>query len=297
MDIIGGLQILLPDVDWAFLSVRERKLSDKARANIDQSAECAGSGDEEEVSVKAAEVHQDKNAEPATPRSPTLSARERAAAAAESRLNRSNGGCAAPSSGALQGAEACVFSSLEDVAGEGWARALQANAASSTSPVLALPSPSEPLPHALLDALADTEPKRFAAKFVEAFLGTEVAGGESDSALEARALSLVTEARNAVVERALHDVIAKGTADAGALCDHLAALKILTIRDLKLWAKRPSLLRESLERKLLKKGSSPADARSIISVFFTDDAQRAWCKAAELTVAKRPWLDDWITGV
>ena len=361
-DLPATLQYLLPDTDWAFLTVRVRKQSEKALENARQLEASAGrerrdadedggadggdageegkngdetahAGGEGAASATAAAATVGRVAGTAvaatrTPRELVLAAAERRAAEAKS--PGSDGAAPALTSGpasvssasvssaavltaeALGGSEASLKASLgaslEAIVGAAWARALAAGPLTASVPG----SVPGSVPTSLA-ALADADD---AAALASALAPRRPPAAEAPS--EAVVAGWISAAREHEGQRALEDILAVtgtegsregvvcpgGVLDSpGAIAAALSdALRCRTVRDLKLWVKRPPFARTLIAKHLAKHdgggGSGGLGAiESAVALALPDGRMRAWFAAAEAATAQRPWLDDWISGV
>lgn len=182
--------------------------------------------------------------------------------------------------------------SLAAVVGGAWAAIFNAQprlllasgaAASSSS------ASGSSLGRALVAALADeTEPAALAARLRAATANAAPATSAPAAPADAEVEAWVLAARDFEGSRALRAIVAGGghaNAASKALVAQLALVKVRTVRDLALWAKRPALLRRAM-------------AKHATQVELPDDAAMVeWAVAAQAAMAARPWIEAWATRV
>jgi len=177
--------------------------------------------------------------------------------------------------------------------------------------------------HDLIAALADqTDPALLAARLRESIAAT-AASPSSSSSLSSAAVAAastpsesdvtqwIKTARNREATRAMHAIV-RGTIQdeedlrqvhrRNLLVKQLAANKVCTVRDLALWAKRPSLLRNMLAKHSAKSSSSSSsnstDGISPEGLLPKDDAIiMEWASSAQGMMDARPWMESWSTKV
>jgi hypothetical protein len=178
--------------------------------------------------------------------------------------------------------------------------------------------------HDLIAALADqTDPALLAARLRESIAAT-AASPSSSSSLSSAAVAAastpsesdvtqwIKTARNREATRAMHAIV-RGTIQdeedlrqvhrRNLLVKQLAANKVCTVRDLALWAKRPSLLRNMLAKHSAKSSSSSSsfngtDGISPEGLLPKDDAiVMEWASSAQGMMDARPWMESWSTKV
>ena len=175
--------------------------------------------------------------------------------------------------------------------------------------------------HDLIAALADqTDPALLAARLRESIAAT-AASPSSSSSLSSAAVAAastpsesdvtqwIKTARNREATRAMHAIV-RGTIQdeedlrqvhrRNLLVKQLAANKVCTVRDLALWAKRPSLLRNMLAKHSAKSSSSSSrhDGLSPEGLLPKDDAiVMEWASSAQGMMDARPWMESWSTKV
>jgi len=176
--------------------------------------------------------------------------------------------------------------------------------------------------HDLIAALADqTDPALLAARLRESIAAT-AASPSSSSSLSSAAVAAastpsesdvtqwIKTARNREATRAMHAIV-RGTIQdeedlrqvhrRNLLVKQLAANKVCTVRDLALWAKRPSLLRNMLAKHSAKSSSDSNNSTDGISpegLLPKDDAiVMEWASSAQGMMDARPWMESWSTKV
>ena len=179
----------------------------------------------------------------------------------------------------------------------------------------------------LVAALADqTDPIWLAARLREfnaAGTGascTNTAAAAAPSPSESDVIQWIEAAHNREATRAMHAIV-NGTMQKEDSHDHylslveqLAAIKVRTVRDLALWAKRPKVLRNMLAKQRAKHQNSRANSTSSTSssssssnagiiaspeeLLPEDDASiLEWATSAQVMMAARPWMETWSTKV
>jgi hypothetical protein len=143
------------------------------------------------------------------------------------------------------------------------------------------------LERALVAALADeTDPAALAARLRAAPATLPAASAPAPGPSAADVEAWVRGARDSDATCAL-----RGVVGSSGLVAALFAVKVRTVRDLALWAKRPALLRAALaKRHHASKAVAPVD--------LPDDATvLGWAAAAQVAMAARPWIEKWATRV
>ena len=317
-DAEACLALLVPAGDWSFLSSRTRQRSEKAEENARQlEAEAEEGGVELEilpVSLAApSSLLEPVAASP--PKAPGPSARDRALAAAERRMSSSGigGGGGSAAGGAtckgVVGEEEVTsaaeegknseegVSEFEEIVGQKWAALMRAKPS-----VLGGAGPCTD--EDLISRLADIQDRAsLAANLAAAASNEDVGQGNGPLDVE----NWVVSARDFEVDRVLHDIVAAGVAEQAVdptdLVGWLSGLRVRTVRDLKLLAKRPAMLRSMLTRHLTTSFSDEglsahgAAAKAAALVMLLDDAIiGSWMHTAVALCSRRPWLDDWVTA-
>ena len=334
-DFGACLRAVVPNGDWSFLYTRVRKRSEKALANlaqerVDSMAERDNEGEYGEkdllpmnwtistdrCDVKAAantvrgqySISSSSLASSSLTISPTattsnnnsfMSARDRAAAAAEARFKGTGstskvGEAIAPTSSSTSPQASSSSLATTDVAHS------YDNHHDELDSLKAIVEDSDKWWLDALDegagiksivALADVNDPAAVAKAIEISKPSGTLSGPSAGLVA----QWVTAARNQRSGAELRTIVGGES----TTIDNLALVKVTTVRDLILWSKRPKILRAMLTRAL--KGYNSAESASTlaadVALRFSDERQAAWLADAVSAVARRPWLDDWLTSV